>query len=132
MEENLMKFARWIFLAAGVLGLLPALLVAYNLILNSRDLLPGSSGLGLFVYFVLIQYIGWQVFYILLSTDPLRYRSLMILAFFVELLTPVNSAWLYFFGFTPWVVLSILGFVFAGLFLAAHRLTARELVQQPA
>ena len=122
-----MKIARWVFLSAGILGLFPVVPVIYNLVLDAQGLLPDLNGMGLFFYLFLFQYVCWQIFYIFLSSDPGRYRPMMLLAFFVEVATPFNSTWLYFYGFTPWVFIAVGGVVFALLFLISFWLTGREL-----
>ncbi len=121
-----MKIARWVFLSAGILGLLPVVPVIFGLLFNDLELLPGLSGMGLFFFVFLFQYVCWQIFFIFLSIDPERYRPMMILAFFVEAVTPFNSAWLYFYGYKPWVFIAVGGLVFALLFLISFWLTGRE------
>ncbi|MEJ2353773.1 MAG: hypothetical protein P8Y03_28680 [Anaerolineales bacterium] len=58
-----MKIARWVFLIAGILGLLPVVPVVYNLFLSEQELLPELAGMGLFLYVFLIQYACWRILY---------------------------------------------------------------------
>ena len=121
-----MKIVRWIFLIAGILGLLTAIPVAYNLILNGQELLPDLYSLGLFIHIFLFQFVCWQILFFFISRDPVRYRPMMILAFFLEVSIPFNSIWLYFYGFRLWMFLTIVSLVFALLFLIAFWMTGRE------
>ncbi len=43
-----MKIVRWIFLIAGILGLLPVIHVTFNLLLSKEELLPELSSMGPF------------------------------------------------------------------------------------
>ncbi len=43
-----MKIVRWIFLFAGILGLLPVIHVTLNLLLSKEELLPELSSMGTF------------------------------------------------------------------------------------
>ncbi len=121
-----MKIARWIFLFAGILGLLPVIHVTLNLLLSKEELLPELSSMGLFFYVFLLQYGCWQILFFFISRDPVRFRPVMILAFFVEVSIPFNSAWLFFYGFKLWIFLTVASLVFAVLFLFAFWMTRRD------
>jgi hypothetical protein len=121
-----MKIVRWIFLFAGILGLLPVIHVTYRLLLSEEELLPELSSMGLFFYVFLLQYACWQFLFFLISRDPVRYRPMMILAFFIEVSVPFNSAWLFLYGFKAWMFLTVASIVFALLFLIAFWMTGRE------
>jgi hypothetical protein len=121
-----MKFARWVFLIAGLLGLLPLVPVIYSILVSGQAILPNPGSMGLFFYAFLLQYVCWQILYFILARDPLRFRPMMILAFFAQLLTPFNTAWWYFYGFTRWVPIAIVDLVLAILFLVAFWITGRE------
>ncbi len=121
-----MTFARWVFLTAGVLGLLPVGPLAYEALVNGADLLPDASEMGLFVVVFLFQYVCWQILFIILAGDPVRYRPMMIPAFFAEITAPLNPLWLFLYGFQPWVFSAVIYLVLAVLFAAAFWLTGRE------
>lgn len=121
-----MKIVRWIFLTAGILGLLPVIPVTFNLFLSKEGLLPELSSMGVFFYIFLLQYACWQIVFFFISRDPVRFRPLMILAFLVEVSVPFNSAWLFFYGFKLWMFLTVVSLVFAVLFLMAFWMTRRE------
>ena len=121
-----MKFARWTFLIASIFGLLPVIPFLRAALFDEPDFLPEIGSMGLFFYIFIVQFVCWQIFYILISRDPARYRPLMILAFFVELIGAINPIWLYFYGYKLWILIAILNILFALLFLVAFYLTGRE------
>lgn len=121
-----MKIARWIFLAAGALGLVPLAPILYELARGGQDMLPTGESMGLFMYIFFALYVFWQVFYFFLAANPVRFRPLMILAFFVCAVTPLNTLWAYFYGMTVWQGMIIASLAFALLFLLAFWLTGRE------
>ncbi len=121
-----MKFARWLFLIAGILGLMPVLHVLYVGFSDGEAVLPDFGGMGLLLFVILFQAICWQVMYLFLALDPGRYRPLMALAFFVELSTAFNTLWLYFYGYRVWISFVAVHLTFAALFLVAFGVTARR------
>ncbi|HMN61454.1 MAG TPA: hypothetical protein PJ988_13865 [Anaerolinea sp.] len=121
-----MKIARWIFLAAGVLGLVPLAPIFYELARGGQDMLPDGGSMGLFIYIFLALYTFWQIFYLILAANPMRFRPMIILAFFVCAVTPFNTLWLYFYGMVVWQGIIIVSLAFALLFLVAFWLTGRE------
>lgn len=122
-----MKFARWVFLIAGILGLLPVLLLAYDTIANGEVILPDFASMGLFFYVFVFQYVCWQILYIVLASDPVRYRPVMIPSFFAKVSAPFNPIWLFLFGFNYWIPIAVVDVVFAILFLIAFWSAGRGL-----
>ena len=121
-----MKTARWIFLTAGMLGLVPLAPIFYELARGGQDMLPDDGSMGLFIYIFLALYIFWQIFFFFIAANPVRFRPMIILAFFVCAVTPFNTLWLYFYGMAVWQVTIIVSLAFALLFLVAFWLTGRE------
>jgi hypothetical protein len=121
-----MRVARWVFLTAGIVGLLMAVALLYAVSVDGHGVLPDVPSAGLFFYGFVIQHVCWQVLYIVLARDPARYRLMMIPAFFAEASTPLYPAWLYLYGFTFWVALVVIDLVLAALFGVAFWLTRRE------
>jgi hypothetical protein len=71
-----MKFARWVFLVAGVYGLL-VLVPQYFLEEQvGRDSPPPITHPEFFYGFVGVA-LAWQVVFLVLASDPVRYRPLM-------------------------------------------------------
>ena len=122
-----MKFARWVFLIAGILGLLPVLPLAYDTIANGEAILPDFASMGLFFCVVVFQYVCWQILYIVLASDPVRYRLMMIPSFFAKVSAPFNPIWLFLYGFNYWIPIAVVDVVFAILFLIAFWSAGREL-----
>jgi len=121
-----MKLVRWIFFSAGIFGLIPVISLAYSSLVSKESILPDGTTTGLFFYGSAVQYICWQILYLFLSRDPLRYRSIMIPAFFAIAITPFYPIWLYIYGFRPWIPITLVNLVFALLFVLAFWLTGRE------
>lgn len=72
-----MRFAKLIFLIAGIYGLL-ALLPQYFLEeKNGRDFPPAMNHPEYYYGFIGVA-LAWQVLFLILSRDPLRYRAMMI------------------------------------------------------
>jgi hypothetical protein len=72
-----MKFARWVFLVAGVYGLL---VLAPQYFLEEqvgRDAPPPITHPEFFYGFVGVA-LAWQVVFLILARDPVRYRPMML------------------------------------------------------
>ena len=72
-----MKFARWVFLIAGIYGLI---VLAPQYFLESRngiDYPPAINHLEYYYGFVGVA-IAWQVGFLIIAKDPKRYRLMMI------------------------------------------------------
>jgi len=121
-----MKLARWVFLVAGVVGLLPVVQMIYGALINGETFLLDFANMGLFFYVAVFQYGLWQVLFIILATDPVRYRPMMIVAIFVEVTAALNPAWLYLYGFIFWIPVVFVNLAMAILFLVAFWFTRRQ------
>ena len=121
-----MKFARWVFLAAGIFGLVLLIPLVYSILVSRQPILPGGSSVGLFFYVSVFQYVCWQILYLFLAKDPLRYRPIMIPAFLAIAVTPFYPIWLYVYGFRLWIPITGINIAFALLFVLAFWLTGRE------
>jgi hypothetical protein len=74
-----MKFARWVFTAAGVYGvvvMLPQLFLEDRI---SRDNPPAITHPEYFYGFVLVT-LAWQLAFLVIGRDPVRFRLLMPVA----------------------------------------------------
>jgi uncharacterized membrane protein YuzA (DUF378 family) len=77
MKETEMRFARMVFLVAGIYGLI-VLLPAYFLEAQvGRDYPPPITHPEYYYGFVGLAVV-WQVLFLVLSRDPVRYRPMMI------------------------------------------------------
>jgi hypothetical protein len=117
-----MKLARWIFLSAGVLGLL-----------STVPLLFAESTMGIkqpeFYYGFVCLDICWQILYLFVSSDPVRYRPIIIPAFLAKGSGTIALTWLYLLGrvTTQWIAIGAADGVFAVLFVVAYWSTRSEL-----
>jgi hypothetical protein len=118
-------FARRVFLAAGVVGL-GMLLPQY--FLEKRvgvDQPPAITHPEFFYGFVGVA-TAWQVAFLIISRDPIRYRPLMLAAMLEKATFVIAVAWLYFAGRTSTIVAVCggLDLVWGLLFAAAFRRTS--------
>ena len=122
-----MKLAKWIFLIAGVFGLLSTIPLAF------AEKMMAVKQPEFFYGFVFLD-ICWQILYLFLSSDPVRYRPMMIPAFLAKASGTVALSWLYLLGRVScqWVAIGAVDGVFAALFLVAFRATRSESVKRMA
>ena len=117
-----MKLARYIFLVAGIFGLLATipLIFAENLMVVKQP--------EFYYGFVLLD-ICWQVLYLILSSNPDGYRPMMIPAFLAKASGTVSLTWLYLQGrvSVQWFVIGSVDGIFAALFLIAFWATRAEI-----
>ena len=83
-----MKLAKWIFLIAGVFGLLSTIPLAF------AEKMMGVKQPEYYYGFVFLD-ICWQILYLLLSSNPVRYRLMMIPSFLAKGSGTVALTWLY-------------------------------------
>ena len=122
-----MKLAKWTFRTAGVFGLIvmiPMLFVE-NLI---EQIMPPSVNHPEFFYGFVVLNICWQILYLFLAKDPIRFRPMMIPAFLAKASAPVALIWLYLQRriSSQWITTSIMDGVFAILFLVSYWATRHE------
>ena len=109
-----MRPARWIFLTAGILGLL-----------STSPLIWAEKAMAVtqpeFYYGFVCLNICWQGVYLCLSSDPIRYRPMMIPAFLAKGSGTVALTWLYLVGrvSSQWIAIGAIDGIFAILFLVA-------------
>ena len=110
-----MKLAKWIFLTAGILGLLSTvpLLFAENAMAVKQPE---------FYYGFVCLDICWQILYLFLSSNPVRYRPIMIPAFLAKGSGTIALTWLYLLGrvSSQWIAIGAVDGVFAVLFVVAY------------
>ena len=76
-SEEAMRFARIVFWVAGIWGLLVLAPLYFMFDLIGRNDPPPITHPGFFYGFVGVA-MAWQVAFIFIATDPVRYRPLMI------------------------------------------------------
>src|SRR5262245_11633072 len=117
-----MRFARWVFLLAGVVGIL---MVAPGYFLEEqtgRDYPPPINHVQFYYGFVGVT-LAWQVMFLVIATDPVRFRPAMLPAMLEKvsfalvipllyLLQRVAAVWV---GFASvdalWLVLFIIAYL---------------------
>ncbi len=93
-REGSVRFARWVFLAAGIVGLLEIVpLYFYEATLGRTQ--PPPITHPDFYYGFLGVALAWQVAFLIISRDPVRYLPLMPALFLEKLLYPVGVFVLY-------------------------------------
>ena len=78
-----MKFAKWTFLIAGIYGVLIIAPMLFMEDLISKTNPPAITHPENY-YGFLIAVLAWQLVFLLISRDPLRYRAIMPIAALVE------------------------------------------------
>jgi hypothetical protein len=89
-----MKFARLVFLIAGIYGLI---VVAPQYFLEAkigRDTPPAITHPEFFYAFVGVT-VAWQVLFLVLARDPVRYRPMMLVGVLEKIGFPIAIAILY-------------------------------------
>ena len=89
-----MKFAKIVFLVAGIYGLLVLLPQFFLEGKIGRDTPPPITHPEFFYGFICVA-VAWQVLFLVLSTDPVRYRPMMIPAMLEKIGFPIAVVILY-------------------------------------
>lgn len=116
-----MKLAKWIFLIVGIFGLLSTIPLVF------AEKATAVKQPEFYYGFVFLN-ICWQILYLFLSTDPVRYRPMMIPAFVAKGSGTVALTWLYLLGqvSTQWIIIGAFDGLFAALFLVAFWTTRNK------
>ena len=122
-----MRFARTVYRVAGIYGLL---VVAPGYFLEARigrDLPPAITHPEYFYGFLGVT-IAWQILFLVLSTDPVRYRAMMLSTFLEKAGFGIPAIVLFARGRIPLAVLSMgmVDWILVGLFVAAYVATGRK------
>ena len=126
-----MIFSKRVFFWSGVYGcclLVPMLFLEQKL---GQDFPPASNHPEQYYGFLGVA-IAWQIAFILISTNPIQYRLMMLPAIAEKLLSGIPAAWLYLTGridevtTIPFVVDLLIGC----LFIAGYYVTSREANKQ--
>jgi hypothetical protein len=93
-REGAVKFARWVFLLAGIIGLIEITPMFFLENKIARELPPAITHPE-FYYGFLVIVLTWQIAFLIISRDPERYQPLMPALFLEKLLYPIVIAVLY-------------------------------------
>lgn len=72
-----MKFARWVFIASGVYGLIVILPMYFSEYQIGQSFPPPITHPEYFYGFIGVT-LAWQILFLLIAVNPLRYRLMMI------------------------------------------------------
>ena len=120
-----MKFARVVFLVAGIYGLVVLVPQFFLEARVGQDTPPAITHPEYFYGFICVA-VAWQVLFLVLSRAPIRYRPMMIPAVLEKIGFPIAAAALYLQDRLPPIVLApaSLDLVLAVLFVTAYVKTA--------
>jgi len=107
-----MKLAKWIFLIAGIFGLITTIPLVF------AEKMMSVQQPEFYYGFVFLD-ICLQVVYIIISTSPIRFRPMMIPAILAKASGTIALTWLYFTDQVSlqWITIGAIDGVFAILFL---------------
>ena len=122
-----MRFAKIVFLVAGVYGLLVLVPQFFLEEKTGRDFPPPVNHPEYYYGFLCVA-AAWQVLFLILSRDPARYRAMMIPSILEKLGFAVAAAALYLQGRVAPVLLpfAAIDLVLGALFFAAYLKTPRR------
>lgn len=122
-----MRFARAVFLVAGTYGLLVIAPMYFLEAKIGRDLPPAITHPEYFYGFLGVT-IAWQILFLVLATDPFRYRAMIIPSILEKVGFGIPGILLFLQHRIPMVVLSLgsVDWILGGLFVAAYITTRRD------
>jgi hypothetical protein len=125
-----MKFAKRVFLFAGVYGLVVLLPQYFFEAQIGRDYPPPITHPEHFYGFIGVA-VAWQVAFLIVSTDPVRYRPMMVAAILEKLSFGVAAILLFSGGRIPAMMFAfaMIDLFLAGMFSVAFVRTAATVVK---
>lgn len=126
-----MKFARSLFSVAGIYGLLVLLPQYFLEAKTGRDFPPSITHPEYYYGFIGVA-LSWQVLFLILARDPVRYRAMMIPAVLEKATFGVAAVVLFMLGRVSAVMLGfgVLDLIFGALFVVAYRKTGAGQVDE--
>ena len=116
-----MKFAKLVYFIAGIYGLIVLVPQFFMEEKTGRDFPPAITHPEYYYGFIGIA-VAWQVLFLILSKDPLRYRAMMIPAVLEKLSFAIAVLILFFQHRIPPIILGagIIDLTFGSLFILAY------------
>lgn len=74
-----MKFAKWVFLIAGIYGFIVILPLYFSESSIAQDFPPAITHPEYFYGFLGVTFV-WQIMFLVVAKDPIRYRTVMLIA----------------------------------------------------
>jgi hypothetical protein len=126
-----MKFAKRIFSIAGIYGLLVLLPQYFLEAKNGRDFPPPITHPEYYYGFIGVG-LAWQVLFLIIARDPVRYRAMMIPSVLEKATFGVAAIVLFLYGRLSPVVLGfgMIDLIFGALFILAYAKTAAHKPQE--
>jgi hypothetical protein len=117
-----MRFAKWSFLIAGIFGLIATIPLLF------AEKVMGVKQPEFYYGFVCLD-ICCQILYLCISSDPVRYRLIIIPAFLAKASATVALTWLFLLGRLSihWAAFGAIDGIFAALFLIAFLVLRNEI-----
>jgi hypothetical protein len=126
-----MKFARRLFLIAGVYGLIVLLPQYFLEAKTGRDFPPPITHPEYYYGFIGVA-LAWQVLFLIISRDPVRYRAMMIPSVLEKATFGIAAVILFLKGRVTSLMLGfgIIDLILGALFVAAYAKTQEKNKQQ--
>ncbi|MFN8444745.1 MAG: hypothetical protein U0175_28425 [Caldilineaceae bacterium] len=124
-----MNFAKWVFRIAGSLGILQLAPLYFYEAQIGRDMPPAITHPE-YYYGMIAAALAWQFVFLLIASDPLRYRPIMLLAAILEKFSyAIVTIVLFGLGRLPALILAfgLLDLVYGVFFVAAYVKTGSRL-----
>ena len=115
-----MRVARWVFRIAGLYGIV----VVAPMLFFEHQIAPGITYPVFFYAWVSVALV-WQILFLVVSTDPIRYRPMMLVSVLEKATAVIAIPWLYVLGRIGalWLGAAAVDLLFGVLFLWAYRRT---------
>jgi hypothetical protein len=115
-----MKFARWVFIIAGIYGFIVIAPLYFSEADIARDFPPAITHPEYFYGFLGVT-LAWQILFLVIAKDPVRYRIMMLLSFLEKATYGAAAVVLYSHQRVPVMILSFatIDLVLGALFIAA-------------
>ena len=122
-----MKFAKYTFYAAGIYGLLVLLPQFFLLEKTGRDYPPAITHPEYFYGFVCVT-VAFQIVFLIIGSNPVRYRPLMLAALVEKFPFVIAVAALYFSSTVPLPIIggATIDFILGILFFISYLKTPKE------
>ena len=128
-----MRFARWVFLCAGIYGLAVIVPLYFQEGRYGQDHPPALNHPEFYYGFLGVT-LAWQIMFLLIGTDPVRFRPAMLLPALVEKASfAIAIPLLYVKGRAPGMMVAAAGLdaVWAVLFVVAYLRTPKAVPGPP-
>ncbi|MBM2840210.1 MAG: conserved hypothetical rane protein [Bacteroidetes bacterium] len=122
-----MKFARWVFIIAGIYGVIVITPLYFSEADIARDFPPAITHPEHFYGFLGVT-LAWQILFLMIAIDPVRYRMMMLASFIEKGAYVAAVIVLYFQQRVPVMILSFstIDLILGVLFIVAFWKTGKQ------